>query len=697
MTTFIKEKINKKSLLLIVIVFGLVAIFLSQFSFANKIEENDVRVKENSELTYYLDVIYDGKDSNVITSSDTATAEVRSDIIHIQDKIPEGLTFKRFITSEDGTIGAVKRSDGSSCPGYVINDAAGLSYDEKTRTVSFDVKNLKAGCKLTVGIVTQTPYLDDYGVDRMDFYNTANANEKEYSTNSNTVHAYIGREDMTDYIVSYSYTGSIPPNAPNAPNNASYIPGATVGVEADPVVPGYTFSGWKTEEVTVTNGKFGMPEKNVIFVGSFTENPAYEVTYVVNGIAPENFMSPSPKTYNVGVDVKVDSLSVGDVIDGYRFLGWEPIDNIDISSGEFPMPNKNVQLVGQFEKVKYEVKYEFQGSVTPTNESTILPSPEEHYPGDIVTINNNLPTTTCKVAGSDEVKKCTFLGWYQDSTFEMPENDVVIYGEWKITDGLFSPIITKDLVDNKTSYQNGDEIKFKITVVNTENYPLHDVLLQEELEGVAFISGEDYTVLNDKYVKIETVPANGNVIVYARFIAGNDTLRNYTNKVKLIGAIADNNKELDTSKDYEATKDFTVSNINLTINKVNNKNKKLTGAVFTLYSDEQLNNVVETGLSFTKLEVNKTYYLKETTAPTGYKLLDKAIKLTVNQQGNITIDGYTTNGTAGNYQVTIINEEINILPNTGGPGNIFYIISGVALIIITCLVYVVYIKKKGKR
>ena len=487
MTSFIKEKINKRSLSIFTITCGLLALFISQFSFANKIEENDVRVKENSELTYYLDVIYDGKDSNVITSSDTATAEVQSGIIHVKDKIPEGLTFKHFITSEDGTIGAVKRSDGSSCPGYVVGDAAGLIYDDETRTVSFDVKNLKAGCKLTVGIVTQTPSLDDYGVDRMDFYNTGHASEKDYSTKSNTVHAYIGREDMIDYVVSYSYTGTVPPNAPNPPSNASYTPGANVGVETAPIVPGYTFSGWTTQEATVNNDKFTIPEKNVIFVGSFTENPPFEVSYVVNGEAPMGFMSPSPKTYNAGVDVTVDSLTVGDIIDGYRFLGWTTKDPIDISNGNFSMPNQDVQLVGQFERVKYDVKYEFQGTVKPTNESALLPKTEQHYPKDIVTVDNNLPTTTCRIEGSPEVKKCTFLGWYSDSTFEMPENDVTIYGEWKISDGLFAPIITKDLVTPKASYHNNEEVKFKITVVNTENYPLHDVLLQEELDGVCLV------------------------------------------------------------------------------------------------------------------------------------------------------------------------------------------------------------------
>ena len=559
------------------------------------------------------------------------------------------------------------------------------------------VKNLKAGCKLTVGIVTQTPSLDDYGVDRMDFYNTGHASEKDYSTKSNTVHAYIGREDMIDYVVSYSYTGTVPPNAPNPPSNASYTPGANVGVETAPIVPGYTFSGWTTQEATVNNDKFTIPEKNVIFVGSFTENPPFEVSYVVNGEAPMGFMSPSPKTYNAGVDVTVDSLTVGDIIDGYRFLGWTTKDPIDISNGNFSMPNQDVQLVGQFERVKYDVKYEFQGTVKPTNESALLPKTEQHYPKDIVTVDNNLPTTTCRIEGSPEVKKCTFLGWYSDSTFEMPENDVTIYGEWKISDGLFAPIITKDLVTPKASYHNNEEVKFKITVVNTENYPLHDVLLQEELDGVSFINGEGYTILNDRFVKIGTVPANGNIVVYARYIAGTDILKTYINKVELIGAIADNDKELDTSKEYIAEREFTVSNFQLTINKTNKNGKKLDGAIFTLYEDEALSKVVEEGLVFHKMEPSKTYYLKETKSPTGYKLLNKPLKVTVDDKGNIQIDDYNVTGSNGQSFVTIINEEINILPNTGGPGNIVYIIIGISIVIIACGGYIIYTKKKGKR
>ncbi len=695
MISFLKQKLNGRNLLFLLLFCGALAIFIARLTLSAVIEENHVRVKEKSELTYYLDVIYDGKDSEVVTSSDSAIAEVKSDNIYVEDKIPEGLTFKRFLTSEDGSIGAVKRSDGSSCSGYVVDDAAGLHYNAATRTVSFTVKNLKAGCKLTVGIVTETPLLSDYGVDRMDFYNTGHARENDKSLNSNTVHAYIGREDMVDYVVSYKYTGDVPTNAPAAPGNTSYVKGSPVGVEANPVAPGYTFSGWTTEDVTVTNGKFTMPEKNVVFVGHFTKNRTYHVTYTMNGDIPEGFKAPTTKEYAAGVDVKVDSLKKGDIFNGYRFLGWTTKDPVDLARGIFVMPSQDVEIVGQFEKVKYKVEYEFQGAVTPVNPSTVLPATETHYPGDTVTINNNVPSTTCRISGSNETKPCVFLGWYSKNTFKMPEKDVLIYGEWKIADDLFSPIITKNLKENRKYYKNGEVIEFNITVANTESYPIKDVLLTEQLDGVSFVTGDGYTVLNDKYVKIPIIQANSNVVVKAKFNAGSEIIKAYTNRVELIGAIADNDKALDTSKKYVAEEDFNVSNISLNIDKINNKKQKLNGAKFALYKDEALTDKVGEGLSFGAIEPNRTYYLRETTAPNGYKLLNRTLKVVVDKTGKITIDGYTIGYNNGINTVSIVNEPIDILPSTGGSGNIKYVVAGVIIIILGCLSYIVYTRKKG--
>ena len=111
---------NRKMLLLLFVVFAALITFIG-ISYS-AILDNDVEVKLDTNLTYYLDVNYDGVDRYGIQSSNSATAEINSGVITITDKIPDGLTFIGFVTTDDGSIGAVKRSDGSTCVGKVIDD-----------------------------------------------------------------------------------------------------------------------------------------------------------------------------------------------------------------------------------------------------------------------------------------------------------------------------------------------------------------------------------------------------------------------------------------------------------------------------------------------------------------------------------------------------------------------------------------------
>ena len=71
------------------------------------------RVNEGSEVTYYISTSYDGLDRYGIYSSDEQLAYVYSDYIEVEDEIPNGLEFVGFVTSYNGTIGAVRRNDNS--------------------------------------------------------------------------------------------------------------------------------------------------------------------------------------------------------------------------------------------------------------------------------------------------------------------------------------------------------------------------------------------------------------------------------------------------------------------------------------------------------------------------------------------------------------------------------------------------------
>lgn len=165
------------------------------------------------------------------------------------------------------------------------------------------------------------------------------------------------------------------------------------------------------------------------------------------------------------------------------------------------------------------------------------------------------------------------------------------------------------------------------------------------------------------------------------------------------------------SGDGYATFSDKVNPFNLKITKTNEHGKVLKGAEFTLYSDEGCKNVVDTQtsddkglLTFKNLDVEKTYYFKESKAPKGYRI-------PVDENGNayvhsvyvksvpqtntfeFTVDGtkYDTSKTTGNVRlegtkkdrvvaVDITNKTTQLLPETGSNGTIILVGLGCAII-----------------
>lgn len=176
------------------------------------------------------------------------------------------------------------------------------------------------------------------------------------------------------------------------------------------------------------------------------------------------------------------------------------------------------------------------------------------------------------------------------------------------------------------------------------------------------------------------------------------------------------------SGDGYATFGNKVNPFNLKITKTNEHGKVLKGAEFTLYSDEGCKNVVDTQISddkglltFKNLDVEKTYYFKETKAPQGYRIpVDEngnayvhSVYVKATPQTNtfeFTVDGikYDTSKTSGNVRlegskkdrvvaVDITNKTTQLLPETGSNGTILLIGLGVAVI-----AFALYKSKKDK-
>jgi len=658
--------INQFNLIKVFFVVAIIIIIYTLFihnSFSSLLD-NDVEVEENSDLTYYLNVSYDGVDKNGKESSNSTISEIKSGTIFVEDKIPDGLEFTGFVTTEDGSIGAVKRSDSSVCVGKVVDDTNeesttegkwngthteytyhGLHYNAETRKVTFQVKNLKAGCELTVGIKTKTPTIDDPTTPereiRRDFYNFATAREKGLTINSNTVHSFMGSEFISLYNVTYEYTGTVPDGAPTVPGTSSYTPGTKVGVAPNVEVEGYTFSGWTTTNATINNNSFTMPEGDVVLKGSFTPIPTKKVTYTLTGTQPDGYVLPNEKEYYPGTVVNLDTLKEGDVFNGYRFLGWTTTDVTVTSDRDFTMPTSNVTLVGRFEEVTYKVSYQFYDGVLPPNANNYLPAEQSYKPGQTVTTQNVL----------GEPSGYKFLGWYKEDEFEMPDHDVVIYGEWKHQPGTFEPTISKEVISNKTYYRVGDTVRFKITVKNTASFPIKNVIVKENNSNSFFESGTGYSVLSDHIASIDILAANSSIDLYANYTVLVDDSGTITNEAEIKGALAENDYQL-VEKDYKASDNFKIQSKIKICKEISSSYNENT---FQFHITGTTNNY-ETWITLEKDQCEtifvdpSTYKIKEI-VPQEYRVKSVA--------GAITSDGANLTVALGqDYEITYTNEFI---------------------------------------
>lgn len=179
---------------------------------------------------------------------------------------------------------------------------------------------------------------------------------------------------------------------------------------------------------------------------------------------------------------------------------------------------------------------------------------------------------------------------------------------------------------------------------------------------------------------------------------------------------------VEDSGDGYATFADMVNPFDLKITKTNENGKVLKGAEFTLYRDKECTKVVDTQtsddkglLTFKNLDVEKTYYFKESKAPQGYRIpVDEngnayvhSVYVKATPQTNtfeFTVDGikYDTSKTSGNVRlegskkdrvvaVDITNKTTQLLPETGSNGTILLIGLGVAVI-----AFALYKSKKEK-
>lgn len=336
---------------------------------ANHVDDG-VEIDGNTGFDYYIHVRYDGVDASGKESSDSQRARLFSDRIDVVDKIPSDLQFVTFTSPNNSYTATARNDDRATCSGKIVQDkessgwnaehtyfaVQGLVYDEKTRSVSFAVDELQAGCQITVGVRVE-PKRDNYNYTasqaRRDYYGTSYASSLGFpSILSNTTHAYVGNEIVPLYKVSYEYSGATPDELPDLPETTHYSWGAAVDVAPAPVVEGYTFSGWQSKSVTPVDGSFQMPSMDIAFTGVFVKNTKaaeHTITYQIVGDQPEGYVLPATKTYAAGEVVSVDAHTADFNSSQYHFTGWA-MDG-KATDGGFKMPDKDIVLTGTFDRL----------------------------------------------------------------------------------------------------------------------------------------------------------------------------------------------------------------------------------------------------------------------------------------------------------------------------------------------------------
>ncbi len=175
------------------------------------------------------------------------------------------------------------------------------SYEVGTMTVEY--RDIETGETIAVmpadrTITTITDWLEDgqpvfdvnlpaqsvpQGTNQTWFYVSSKLDGQDYTDNVANINATTGEHTLVryyklqnSYTVSYAYTGDVPEGAPTVPTTQTYPEGTVVDVEDAPSLPGYEFSGWTTDDTTVSGGQFTVTG-NVTFTGSWKALPYYTV------------------------------------------------------------------------------------------------------------------------------------------------------------------------------------------------------------------------------------------------------------------------------------------------------------------------------------------------------------------------------------------------------------------------------------
>lgn len=184
--------------------------------------------------------------------------------------------------------------------------------------------------------------------------------------------------------------------------------GKAIPSHADPVRPGYNFTGWTSEPANYQPGTGTMPANNITFTAQWTEKGSVTINYVAK---TGGTVTPPSETLNP--DTGVAKGSTAKANDGYRFVGWysdktctTAVPAAWVDSDNKLTPGKpeggwaDATYYAKFESLTYTITFETETGGTLTGRT--------NYTG--LAYNADFPDEPEKSANSGYY----FDGWYKD-------------------------------------------------------------------------------------------------------------------------------------------------------------------------------------------------------------------------------------------------------------------------------------------